>query len=367
MLFGVCCVGVIEGLEKSRGKIMLDTNKLWLEPLQLSDNRLGADQLVSWRQQGYAFVDGLIPTSLIERAESDALAFFPKPQTSGAKHFNTFGSGQNFVFPSSSSAVNELTMAPELLIAVSALLGESLADLRLSQSDLWPKYGDGSITKREDWTEQRMHCDYPNHTLLHPPQWDNPEAVEIIIYLSDSEECGGATALVPREGPNDPAYTWPIFNMPGVQDRPYINSRVEAESYLAEYYPNIADFRAANLYPRERVARYRRGSVLFYRHDTWHRGRPVNDGTCRIVQNLTFKKADSEWLNVLHPGWCWSMYGKHQTMERWIAQASVEQRALLGFPKPGHSYWSFETVAAVEGRYGAFDIDMSPYRQALDA
>ena len=131
---------------------MLDINELWLEPLQLTDSRLGADQLDSWRQQGYAFVEGLIPTSLIERAESDALAFFPKPQTSEAKHFNTFGSGQNFVFPSRSSAVNELTMAPELLNAVSALLGESLADLRLSQSDLWPKYGGGSIIDSEDWT-----------------------------------------------------------------------------------------------------------------------------------------------------------------------------------------------------------------------
>jgi hypothetical protein len=54
-------------------------------------------------------------------------------------------------------------------------------------------------------------------------------------------------------------------------------------------------------------------------------------------------------------------------MERWIAQASVEQRALLGFPVPGHSYWSIETVAAVEARYAAFGIDMSPYRDALDA
>ena len=344
---------------------MQNTSELWLEPTQLSNNRLGTEQLDSWRKQGYAFVDGLIPAALIDRAEADAVAFFPEPLTPEAKHFNTFGSGQNFVFPSRSLAVNELTMSAELLEAVSALLDHPLADLRLSQSDLWPKYGDGAITERKDWTEQRMHCDYPNHTLLHPPQWDDPEAVEIIIYLSDSDECGGATAVVPREGPNDPAYTWPIFNMPGVQDRPYINSRVEAEGFLAKNHPDIAAFRAEYLYPRERVARYRRGSILFYRHDTWHRGRPVKDGTCRIVQNLTFKKADSEWLNVLHPGWCWSMYGEHQVMERWIAEASVEERALLGFPMPGHSYWSLETVAAVEGRYAALGIDMSPYRDAL--
>jgi len=52
-------------------------------------------------------------------------------------------------------------------------------------------------------------------------------------------------------------------------------------------------------------------------------------------------------------------------MERWIAQATKEQRALLGFPMPGHKYWSAETVSAVESRYLAFGIDMSPYRDAL--
>jgi hypothetical protein len=345
---------------------MQNIEERWLEPSKLSNNLLGPDQISSWRTQGYALVDGLIPSALIAQAEDDALAFFPKPQTPEAKHFETFGSGQKFVFPSRSSAVNELTMCSELLAAVSALLGEAVGDIRLSQSDLWPKYGDGPVADRNDWTEQRIHCDYPNHTLLHPPQWDSPEAVEVIIYLSDSEECGGATAVVPRGGPDDPAYAWPIFNMPGVQDRPYINSRVEAEGYLEKAHPDIAAFRATNLYARERAAHFRRGSVLFYRHDTWHRGRPVNDGACRIVQNLTFKKADSEWLNVLHPGWCWSMYSKHQIMERWVAQASIEQRALLGFPMPGHNYWSAETVAAVEGRYAAFGIDMSPYRNALD-
>lgn len=33
-----------------------------------------------------------------------------------------------------------------------------------------------------------MHCDYLNHTLVTPPPWDQPEAVEIIIYLNDIEE-----------------------------------------------------------------------------------------------------------------------------------------------------------------------------------
>jgi hypothetical protein len=38
----------------------------------------------------------------------------------------------------------------------------------------------------------------------------------MIIYYSDSDEVGGSTALVPREGDTDPAYKWPLIAMPGL-------------------------------------------------------------------------------------------------------------------------------------------------------
>lgn len=59
------------------------------------------------------------------------------------------------------------------------------------------------------------------------------------------------------------------------------------------------------------------------------------------------------------------MYRKDKLMEKLVAQATVEQRGVLGFPPPGHEYWTAQTVAAVEARYQAFGIDMTPYRSAL--
>ena len=59
------------------------------------------------------------------------------------------------------------------------------------------------------------------------------------------------------------------------------------------------------------------------------------------------------------------MYESDKLMEKLIAQASVDQRTVLGFPPPGHDYWSPETVAAVEARYQAFGIDMTAYKKAL--
>ena len=47
-------------------------------------------------------------------------------------------------------------------------------------------------------TNQRMHMDYGNNTFLHPPDWDSPEAVSMIIYFSDVSITGGGTAVFPN-------------------------------------------------------------------------------------------------------------------------------------------------------------------------
>ena len=322
------------------------------------------DQVASWRQAGFALVDGVIPGPLLERAIADARALFPEPGSDAVERVTDFGSGGRMVFPARSEAVNAITLHPRLLSAVAQLLDVAAVDLRLTQSDLWPKYARKTRSGVDyDNADQRIHVDYPNHTLTHPPRWDRPEAVEIILYLSDVESCGGATALVPRTGPDDPAYPWPIVDTPGVGALDWINDRDAAESYLRREAPGIAKWRAEHLYPREVRAHFRVGSALFYRHDTWHRGTPIEAGTMRLAQNLTFRRAGSEWVSTLHAGWAWGMYSRPKTLERLIAGASVEQRCVLGFPAPGHPYWSRETLDAVAARFGPLGIDMTPYER----
>lgn len=335
----------------------------WAVSLPTARGRLTPEQISAWREHGFTLVHDLIPRELLRAAQSDTLEYFPAPGSDDAAKIDNFGSDQHFVFPSKSEAANQITLHESLLGAVADLLSVGIPDIRVTQSDLWPKYGRTPSANNFDNADQRIHCDYPNHTLTHPPPWDQPEAVEIIIYLSDLEDCAGSTAVVPRSGAGDPAYPWPITQTPGIGEIPYINDRARAEAYLAEHAPETAAFRAEHLYAREKLAKYQFGSVLFYRHDTWHRGTPVKQGSIRIVHNLTFKKADSEWINVLHPGWSWSMYRANQFMEKLIAQASVEQRAVLGFPMPDSDYWNPQTVNAVEARYAAQGIDMTPYRR----
>ena len=82
-------------------------------------------------------------------------------------------------------------------------------------------------------------------------------------------------------------------------------------SYLAAEAPETAAFRAKHLYPRELKVAYTFGTVLLYRHDTWHRGTQITPGASRLVQNMTFARS-YDLCSVLHVGWSWAMYSRAQ-------------------------------------------------------
>ena len=335
-----------------------------LEPRALApgERRLPGAAVRSWRERGFALVSGLVDDALVDALHAFGSARFPAAGSAAAEEISDFGSSLDF--PQGDPAFDGLVLHPSLLDAAAMLLGIGVAGLRLSQAVLWAKYGRSERRGgRFDNQDQRIHVDYPNHTLAHPAPWDRPEAVEMIVYLDDGARCGGATAVVPREGPDDPAYAWPLVASPGIGSFPWINDREAAEARIATDRPEWVALRRS-LYARERTVAYRRGTVLLYRHDTWHRGTPMHPATRRLAVNLTFRRAEAEWISMLQPGWAWRMYRPDQRMERLVAGASLDQRAVLGFPQPGDPYWCEETVAAVEARYGAFGFDGAPYRLA---
>ena len=333
-------------------------------------------QVAQWRQQGFALVSGLFEPELVAAVKEQALARYPAPNSHAARSINDFGSAGAMTFPTSKPAFNQLTLHPNLLHAIAQLLQTQTNDLRLTQSDLWPKYGaqadhaDSSATAThskniQDNQDQRIHVDYPNHTLAHPSPWHQPEAVELIVYFDHHVDCGGSTAVVPRKGEQDPAYRWPIIDSPGIADLDYINDRSSAEVYFAAQRPALARWRE-QLYQRELYTAYKPGDVLLYRHDTWHRGTTLTPGQLRLAQNITYRQAHAEWYSTLHIGWSWSAYRNSKFLERLVAQCSLEQRAVLGFPQPGSRYWCAATLAAVGARYAPFGMDMAPYIDAFD-
>lgn len=324
------------------------------------DAPLTKDQVQQWQHSGFTFVSGLFEPELIAGVTHQADVHYPNANSEQAHAFNDFGSAGALNFPTKEPALNELTLAPQLLNAVAQLLDTQVPQLRLTQSDLWPKYG-----QAQDNQDQRIHVDYPNHTTVHPSPWDRPEAVEMIVYYSDHKDTGGSTAVVPRQGPDDPAYRWPIVDSPGIADLNYINDREAAEQYFAQQRPALAQWRQ-QLYERECYTDFKPGDVLLYRHDTWHRGTPMQTGSRRLVHNLTYRKAAAEWYSTLHIGWAWSAYRNSKFLERLIAGCSLNQRAVLGFPQPNSEYWCAETIEAVGARYAPFAMDMTPYVRAQE-
>ena len=101
------------------------------------------------------------------------------------------------------------------------------------------------------------------------------------------------------------------------------------------------------------------GSLLAYSMRTFHRGTPFRADAGRIGQFITYAPAAWKWLGIVG----WSAQAIRPEFRQWIEGASPEERTLLGFPSPGHEYWTPETLEGVAARYPA--MDMTPYKRAI--
>jgi len=297
-------------------------------------------QITQWKTSGYCVVHSFFPPADYAAADRAVRA----QPSADITHTNGFGSKNGcFEFPTDEQALNMLTLHPDLIRSCQALLGSD--DIRLMQSDVWCKTGAEVATRRaavpdaphapDSSQDQRMHMDYPNNYLTYPNEnWHTPDSVAIIVYFDDERVCGGGTRIVPRaqeEGDDDPAYQHPYTQMPGLGDYPFFNDRTFAESYFRTHHPDIADFRQS-LYAREQSVSFRPNTVLFYRHDVWHRGFPIRPGQQRVVMNIGFKNAGCDWITCWNKGWARGMCWHNRKMEECIRNATPPQRMCLGFP-----------------------------------
>lgn len=171
-----------------------------------------------WRSAGFALLKSVISMEEIAQAKAAVEELIRNRPQQITEDFGGFS------FPFDSDVLNKLVLHPTILsIAREALQG----DVLLSQGEAWAKKQQPKSKLGNQ--DQRMHMDYPNHTLTHPPAWDEPNVIAMIIYFDDVEECGGATAVVSKEGNNDPLYVPPYINMPGVGRHPWLNDRETTE------------------------------------------------------------------------------------------------------------------------------------------
>ena len=314
-----------------------------------------------WREHGALICHGVWPAELIEecRGELFEMAPPPPPELAGASMEELQewskspaargkpGGGRKFPFDED-QPFNSIPLHPRAIRAAGQLLG--MADVRLTQAGLGDKIGTGEPAPvgteafGRSHGNQPFHQDYGNNYLSVPPPTAGTgagpsEAVACILYYTDVEDSGGPTAFVQGHVADTelPDIVARKFAGPGLQE-PF-NRKHQPEGW-----PDV--------YAQERWPAYRRGTAIFYRLDTWHRGTPCRPAGRRWVHHLVWRRADCPWIS-------WDDgYARTCADLPWlIPSLSPVQRCVLGFPAPGSSYWTESTLAGVAERYGA-QMDM---------
>ena len=180
--------------------------------------------------------------------------------------------------------------------------------------------------------EQLLHADFGNHTLVVPRHEPGYQQLTMFVYLSEVTPETAATRVVPR--------------------RLTVDIPVERTYLSPEAYPD--------LYAAEVPASGPAGSVLVYRPDVYHRGvRMTAPRAARFMLHVSYKPAATDWLGSFGlPN-----AGEDLSWYRFVAGASERQLTVLGFPPPGHPYWTAQTLAGVAARYPM--LDLSPWRDAV--
>jgi hypothetical protein len=319
---------------------------------------LTTEQIETWKRKGAVVMQ--LPAEVVAPSLNWLNEHFTLEQVD-PEHLDFGSPDRRFEFPTRVPELDDLVLSEQLILAVQQLL--DCDDIRLLQADLWPKIGVASQDHdAQANTDQRMHMDYGNNMMLHP-DWHNPEAVAAIIYYDSDELTAGGTAYVPRQGDNDPVYQSPYIHMPGQAGKPFFNDRTTVENWFANNDPEAHALRS-QLYEREQVVKFKPGTILFYRHDLWHRGTPVAPGQLRRVHNLAWRRSDARGWSNWNEGWARQGYYGH--VESIIGRSSPLQRSLLDFPLPGDGYWTKQRIDNVAARFGYYGFDSTPYLDALD-
>ncbi len=224
-------------------------------------------------------------------------------------------------FPFPNDALNAMTFHPELIRFAAEICGHD--NFFCEQSDVTFKCrGHGRDS------DQAMHMDFGNHTLVYPSSDLKYWQTTYLIYYTDVTAAHAPTAVVPWEHYRDEVH-WPIVHTR--DDRP-------------------------DLYAEEELAIVPAGSVLAYSTRTYHRGTAFTADVGRVAHFVSYAPKNCPWLGIVS----WPIQGVKKSYHRWVETSSLAEREMLGFPPVGHEYWTEEMVAGVQARFPGLDMD--PYR-----
>ena len=293
----------------------------------MTRDRISEQHETFLKKHGYVIVPKFLTADELAAAQREMLLYFPTAQEL-AERPNRYGwihddpENLQIEFPFAADVLNHVSTHPAIIAFVERLLGTP--QVLLSQAAIWAKYaGTASF-------EQTMHLDYEGNTLVVPRDDGDYRQVNIILYYTDVSAELGPTFVVSQEKTKGRGL-WPPF-------RP------------RKKYPE--------LYRDERPVLAEAGDLLIFSMRTLHRaGEITADAGVRFSHHLVYRSA-AHSFNGYHQ---YSHFGEKPEMKRFIERATPRQREVLGFPPPGHSYWTRETLEAVQARYPG--LDMTPYKR----
>ena len=272
---------------------------------------LSGAERAQWEEDGWCVVRGLLPPETIAAAQAvlptlvpTAAEFADNADPVRNEPFRVDSHRVMPRFPFEDGALNDVVVHERIIDLAEQLLGITDTDLRLYQAMLSAKYGEGALSD-----EQLLHVDFGNHTLVVPRHEPGYQQLEMFVYLSDVTAGTGATRVVSR--------------------------RLTADIQVERTYLSQTDY--AELYTAEVPAAGPAGSILAYRPDVYHRGvRMTEPRSARFMVHVSYKPAGTDWLGS---------HGLPNAAEdmswyRFVQHADVRQLTVLGFPPPGHHYWT---------------------------
>ena len=298
-----------------------------------ADMAIRPEHYEHYRKHGFAIVEDFLTKDELASAYDDLRTCLPAGCVEYCLNETADKPGNNpppyrrastMQFPYPGTALNHITLHPDLREFAAHFT--NYAEMYCEQSHLSYKHkghaGD---------VEQGMHCDYGNHTLAYPPKLPEYWQTAYLIYYTDVTATHAPTAVCSWEHYPE-RVRWPAH-------------------YSREQRSEIYDNEVKVVVPA--------GGLLIYSMRTFHRGTAFQDEGGRIAQFVTYAPAAWKWLGIVG----WSAQAIRKEFRTWISTATPEERTLLGFPEPGHVYWTEETLEGVSKRYP--EMDMSPYEDGV--
>jgi ectoine hydroxylase-related dioxygenase (phytanoyl-CoA dioxygenase family) len=300
--------------------------------------RFSAEHVEEWQKEGFVVIERFFEQREYEPVLQDFEALYrdagkgkgsSKPEdvraTSQWKPGDDAGAQRALQFKNihvlpyeGSSAINLISLHPELIAFARALLG--VQDVRLYQSHTWAKY-----TGEADY-DQEFHTDYGNHTLLVPADDPARRSVDFVLYLTDVTREHGALRYVTKSDVLA-ALGRPALSAPDAKDQ-------------------------AALREKERAAVVPAGSLVAHGIDTMHRGSNLTaPNGRRFSMTAGYKAAGSD-----HIGFHVWQATRNRPWQLVLGQATAEQLACLGIPRPGDAFWTRRTLELTQSRWPGWDM-----------